>query len=87
MQEYPQTPFNYIWTGDVWKAFVYARTQLPYDLYVIDTDYGCGIIDTTLPKKLNTSRLPKDMEAMTYAQYEKNRTRWLNVKGVDFLAE
>lgn len=85
MQEYPQTPFNYIWTGDVWKAFVFARTQLPYDLYTIDVDFGCGIIDTKTKKISGTSRLPKDMETMTYQQYEKNRNKWLNVKGAEFL--
>ena len=87
MQEYPQSPFNYIWTGDVWKAFVFARTQLPYEMYVIDADYGCGVIDTTTTKTTTTSRLPKDMASMTYQQYEKNRMRWLNVKGADCLAE
>ena len=85
MQEYPQSPFNYVWTGDVWKAFTFARTQLPYELYTLDTDYGCGIIDTTTKRITSVSRLPKDMLSMTYAKYEKNRDTWLNVKGVDYI--
>ena len=85
MQEYPQSPFNYVWTGDVWKAFTFARTQLPYELYTLDTDYGCGIIDTTTKRITSVSLLPKDMLSMTYAKYEKNRDTWLNVKGVDYI--
>jgi hypothetical protein len=34
------------WTGDVWKAFAtmrFERTDLM--MYVVDTDYGCGLIE------------------------------------------
>ena len=80
MQEYPRSPHNYIWTGDVWKAFVALRTEQPYEMYTIDTDYGCGIIDTTLKKKSSTTKLPKDMETLTYDQFTSNRDKWMNVK-------
>jgi hypothetical protein len=36
------------WTGDVWKAYYKAYSELQYKVQVVDTDYGCGIIDTKL---------------------------------------
>ena len=67
------------WTGDVWKAFVKCRAELPYELYTINTDFGCGIIDTRLKKITDTSGLPTDMESMTYDQYCSN-PQWMNRK-------
>jgi len=33
------------WTGDVWKAIAYLRmNNANYDIRVVDTDYGCGLI-------------------------------------------
>lgn len=33
------------WNGDVWKAILHFRTNLTgYEIFTIDTDYGCGII-------------------------------------------
>jgi hypothetical protein len=42
MQAVPRT--QGIWTGDVWRAWVYMRRRSDLSMYVIDTDYGCGII-------------------------------------------
>lgn len=36
------------WTGDVWKAYYKAYSELQYKVQVVDTDYGCGIIDTKI---------------------------------------
>lgn len=36
------------WTGDVWKAYYKAFSELQYRVQVVDTDYGCGIIDTKM---------------------------------------
>ena len=40
------------WNGDVWRAFVRLRTELPYRCFVLDTDHGVGIIDPNTPAKL-----------------------------------
>ena len=32
------------WTGDVWKAVVHLRTLENIDLFVVDVDFGCGIV-------------------------------------------
>jgi lipopolysaccharide biosynthesis glycosyltransferase len=67
------------WTGDVWKAFVKARSELLHLMYTIDIDYGCGIIDTTQKDRPDTN-LPDNMETMTYADYTSHRNEWMNVK-------
>lgn len=70
-----------IWTGDVWKAFVKARAELPYLMYTIDTDFGCGIIDTVYGTTTESRHgFPSDMETMTYDQFVRNRNDWMNVK-------
>lgn len=82
MQEHhTESQYGEPWTGDVWKAFVKARTELPYEMYVINDDMGCGVIDTTYKKKSDTSKLPTDMDTMTYQQYVENLGVWMNVKG------
>ena len=79
MQEYHTEPQDALWTGDVWKAFVKARAELPYELYTIDADFGCGIIDTRVRKHSATASLPTDMEQMTYEQYV-SHPHWMNKK-------
>lgn len=81
-----QTPhsvsqYGYAWTGDVWKAFVKARAELPYFMYTIDTDFGCGVIDTKYAMVAELrQKLPTDMETMTYADFVQHRHEWMNVK-------
>jgi len=66
-----QDPFygQYFWTGDVWKAFAVLRKELPYEMYVIDQDFGCGIIDTAKKKRKKPEGLPEDMSALTYDDF------------------
>ena len=71
-----------LWTGDVWKAFVKARAELPHFMYTIDTDFGCGVIDTRYGMVAELQpNLPFDMETMTYADFVQHRDEWMNVKG------
>ena len=44
IQRYPQqAPGD--WTGDCWKAWVRLRSERSdLEMYVVDTDYGCGVI-------------------------------------------
>jgi len=45
IQEPKPTKGNSEWTGDGWKAWVLARAYMNYvTMFVIDTDYGCGVI-------------------------------------------
>ena len=82
MQEpHGNSQYGYAWTGDVWKAFVKARSKLPYHTFTLDTDFGIGVIDTAVSDKPQTD-LPNDINTMTYDQFVKNRNEWMNVKTV-----
>ena len=89
MQQHSSTYPGGLWTGDVWKAFVKARSDLSCLMYTIDTDFGCGIIDTKYridfgiteyKQYLKYQNLPFDMDSMTYEQFVANRNSWMNVK-------
>lgn len=67
------------WTGDVWKAFVKIRSELNFETYTVDQDFGCGVIDLSR-KKSSRVKLPSDMDAMTYDDFVNNRDKWMNVK-------
>ena len=76
-----ESQYGYAWTGDVWKAFTKARAELPYLMYTIDTDFGCGIIDTRFPlEPQELPELPTDMEAMNYDHFINYRNEFMNVK-------
>lgn len=55
------------WTGDTWKAYYKALNEINYKVYVLDTDYGCGVIDTIHPKPKLAHIV--DMEELTYQDY------------------
>lgn len=76
-----QEPYTnqHFWTGDVWKAYVKARAELPYEMYVIKQDFGCGIIDTTIHKKQNTDGLPTEIGMMCYEDYVLH-PEWMNFR-------
>lgn len=65
------------WTGDCWKAWVRLRSEIDCEMYVVDTDFGCGII-----RKGDVNKL-KLTEELTYNNLEKNRKEWLNLMSVD----
>lgn len=58
---------NEEWTGDTWKAYYKALNEVDYNVYVVDTDYGCGIIDTSVSKKKPENYV--DMEKLQYNDY------------------
>ena len=78
-----QEPYTgqHFWTGDVWKAFVKARAVLNYACYVIDTDFGCGVIDTAYRAEQYKPDLPTDMESMTYDDFV-NHPEWFDFRRV-----
>lgn len=65
------------WTGDCWKAFIKARATLPYEMYVYDYDWGCGIIDTNIERISDVSELPTIMATMTYDMLIEH-PEWMN---------
>lgn len=67
------------WTGDCWKAFVKNRATLPYEMYVWNHDWGCGVLNTNIKKISDTSSLPTIMANMTYNDFAAN-PQWMNFK-------
>mgnify|MGYP003660120556 CR=1 FL=1 len=66
------------WTGDCWKAWVGIRSSNPnLNMFVVDTDYGCGVIWRGSQQLLNTQGL-----SLTYGNLDKNRKEWLNLISV-----
>lgn len=65
------------WTGDCWMAFVWLRATRPdLEMYVINSDFGVGVIHRGAQEPLTIS------ENITYLNFEKNKTLWLNLKEV-----
>ena len=72
------------WTGDCWKAFVRFRQEnSDYMAFVINTDFGMGIIKKTSKPIL----VPVINEDLSYFGLEKNRKEWLNLIEVGDLNE
>ena len=40
-----------VWTGDGWKAWLKIKNKPALNMYVIDTDWGCGIIQKDKQRK------------------------------------
>ena len=63
------------WTGDVWKAFVDFKINNPlYPSYVIDTDFGVGVIQNiplTKPTFINNN--------ISWDQFSNNKKQLLNL--------
>lgn len=66
------------WNGDVWKAFVKFRQYDNLDSYVINIDFGCGLI---------FKRVNKDLiyitEDLTWRNLVKNRNKWLRLTNAE----
>jgi hypothetical protein len=68
------------WTGDVWKSVFKYRFRPDLEIYVVDTDYGCGII-----KRGN--QIPPSIEYndfnLTWDTLEFNKKEMLNLTSVE----
>jgi SAM-dependent methyltransferase len=66
------------WNGDCWKSFVqFRRERDDLEMFVVDTDYGCGVITMGQQEKLD---VPVHM--INYQNFNLNRKRWLNLISV-----
>lgn len=62
-----------IWSGDVWKAWMHFRGIENLIMYVIDADYGMGVIWKGFQERIYVSN-PQ------YKDLIRNRKRWLNIR-------
>lgn len=67
------------WNGDCWKAWVKLRSERSdLNMFVIDTDYGLGVISRGSQDTLNVTN-----KMLTYDNLDKNRRKWLNLISVE----
>jgi hypothetical protein len=85
--EWKARNFKGTWNGDVWKAILHLRSRRPdVNAFVLDCDHGLGIIT----KKKQVSLLPytlKEIEGFRFADFQANRSFWLNLKPADYFYE
>jgi hypothetical protein len=66
------------WTGNVWKVFVqFKATRNDLKMYVVDTDYGCGVITK------GSQTLIKYEGNLDYTYLERERKYLLNLISID----
>ncbi len=70
---------NREWVGDVWKGFVDLRQEIDCEMFVVDSDYGIGVIRPSSKK----DKLDKIETELTYRNLQENKHEWLNLKSVD----
>jgi hypothetical protein len=71
------------WTGDCWKAWVKLRSERDdLGMYVLDTDYGVGVIQRAYQEKVSLNGLK-----LTYSNLVSNRKEWLNLIDSNMLYE
>ena len=66
---------NWGWTGDCWRAWVYFRSNhQDLSMFVVDTDYGCGVITRGSQTLIN-----QESQELTFENFDNNRKEWLNL--------
>ena len=78
MQRVPREQVE--WTGDCWRAWVGLRQERgDLQMFVIDTDYGVGVIYPNGEPKTPRLQLPagKALEEMSFDDFEAHRGEWL----------
>lgn len=74
---------NGAWTGDCWKAWVKLRSERnDLSMYVLDTDYGVGVIQKGKQEKLLLNGLE-----LVYSNLAANRKEWLNLVNSNMVYE
>lgn len=69
------------WCGEVWKTILALRTNPNLYVFVLDVDYGIGVVRNGHQEPLPYSI--EQIKRMTYKDLEKNRNAFLNLgKGV-----
>lgn len=67
------------WTGDVYKSFCKFRVLHDNICYVVDTDYGVGIIKDILEPRKEGEHKASNGYPLTWEAFDKNRQMCLNL--------
>jgi hypothetical protein len=78
IQRFPQAIPESEWTGDCWKAWVKLKTERDdLNMFVVDTDYGCGIITKGNQKLIIVN------DELTWELLDNNRKELLNLISIE----
>lgn len=72
-----------LWNGDVWKAVLYFRINLDgYDIFTVDADFGCGIIQKGSSKysKKFIHKKPFEIDYNFFKKYRKEILNLISLK-------
>ena len=76
-----------MWCGDVWKAIVDLRRRPDLKVFVLDTDFGVGVVTRGIPDKA-LSYSKEDVARMSYEKdLAQERTSLLNLKDPSYFHE
>jgi len=50
------------WNGTVWKSVLRCFAVSPWKCYVVNCDWGCGVVDTRVPATRPGRQLPEELE-------------------------
>lgn len=79
-EEFSKCKFgDYCWNGDCWKGFVKYRFESDYHCYVLESDLGCGIINTS-EKTTLTEKHEYHIGELTYKDLNNNRKYLLDLQ-------
>lgn len=73
------------WCGDVWKTIANLRsTRRDLNIFVLDCDFGLGIITQGKPKNILNFSISK-LKKLSYSDIEQDRENILNLMTLDYL--
>lgn len=68
-----------IWTGDVWKAWVSLRCFLKMEMFVLNTDWGVGIIQAGEPYPVSDDMIQAVKDGLDYEKHSAYLPEWINL--------
>lgn len=69
------------WSGDVWKAYLKLRMENPdISMYVVDFNYGCGIIQKGTQKLYKPDRKFEDIDYAYFRAHDKEILNLISLK-------
>lgn len=76
-----------VWCGDVWKSIVRLRTQPDLEVFVLDTDFGLGIVKNSKGKGPALPASSFNIDDLSYVELNANRGELLGLKPVTYFAD
>lgn len=88
LQQAKQLPeWDGTWTGDVYRAALWLRSQRPdLQICVLNTDWGVGIIRRGTPEQI-LNLTESQIANFAYEEFDANRVELLNLRDSEYLSE